>query len=110
MPIFGGKKVTLEELETMIATHAAAINELGEREYQMTVEFDALKAAHEDLKTKVVAAATTVMTKVDALTKQVKDLNDELALPHEDVDGIVALTADVKATAEALVTQLTPKA
>ena len=114
----------IESLQETIQNHRLAINELGERENDMTVEFDALKAGVDTYKAAVTAAVTTlqgsvtdlngklaaVNTSLTTVSQQLKDANDELALPHEDIPAIVALTADITTQVTALKALVAPAA
>lgn len=93
------ESIMMDEILDTLARHKVAINELGEREDVMTKEFQALKAAFEEYKARIDSAVVVIknerdkaLAEADVLQKQIAALNEELSLPHEDVDSIVELT------------------
>ena len=98
----------VHNLAKQVMNHKTAINELGEKEYIMSVEFDAAKVAFETYQTNVKAAVSALhvkvsdfTTQVEALTTTVVQLTTEVNTPHEDTAHLVALAEEIaKATSD----------
>lgn len=93
----------VHNLQKVVMNHKLAINELGERENEMSAEFDVANEKFDAYAANVSTAVTNLKTlasdfqvQVSALAGQVAALTAELGHPNEDTAKLVELAAKIQ--------------